>query len=218
MRASVAPFRTGPEPVATAGTVKRVIPALLLGFVCIGLLFHEEIAAAIHVWTRSTVYNHCFLVLPIAAYLAWDRRALIAEAPIQPAPWLALAGLPLALGWLAAERIGLMEGRQLVAMCFVELLVFGRARLAGLPGLGGSPALSLLPCSVRRAFAVPLLQSITAQFTVAGLNLLGIPNYSDGYIIEISSGAFYVAEFCAGLRFPHRRSGIWRPLCLADVS
>ena len=34
-----------------------------------------------------------------------------------------------------------------------------------------------------------------------GLDLLGIPYYSDGYIIEIAQGTFLVAEACAGLRF-----------------
>ena len=36
----------------------------------------------------------------------------------------ALAGIPLAMVWFVAERLGIMEGRQLVAMSFVELLFF----------------------------------------------------------------------------------------------
>jgi exosortase A len=189
------------DPVpATSGILQSALPALLVGLGCFGLFFHEEIAAAVRVWTSSTAYNHCFLVLPIAAYLAWDRRALIADVPLRPAPWLALAGVPLALAWLAAERIGLMEGRQLVAMCFVELLFLA---VLGWPiwRRFAAPLLYLFFLVPFGAFAVPLLQSITARFTVAGLNLLGIPNFSDGYTIEIAAGTFYVAEACAGLRF-----------------
>ena len=40
--------------------------ALAAGLVALGLVFHEEIAAAVRVWSNSTAYNHCFLVLPIA--------------------------------------------------------------------------------------------------------------------------------------------------------
>jgi exosortase len=51
------------------------------------------------------------------------------------------------------------------------------------------------------AFITPWLQGFTTSFVVNGLNLLNIPNYSDGYAIEIPEGSFLVAEACAGLRF-----------------
>ena len=51
------------------------------------------------------------------------------------------------------------------------------------------------------AFLVPMLQTFTAAFTVHGLQLLGIPVFADGYIIQIPAGKFEVAEACAGLRF-----------------
>jgi exosortase/archaeosortase family protein len=50
-------------------------------------------------------------------------------------------------------------------------------------------------------FLTPKLQDITTWFTRHGLELLGIPAYIDGYIIEIPEGTFFVAEACAGLRF-----------------
>ena len=95
---------------------------LAVGVLALGLLFHEELVAAIHTWIASTAYNHCFLVIPIAAYLVWDRRETLHGFAAEPVPLVALAGIPLALAWLLAERLGIMEGRQLVAMSFVELL------------------------------------------------------------------------------------------------
>lgn len=191
---------TNAAVAAMSRTLRSAIPSLVLGILCLGMFFHEEIAAAVRVWLRSTAYNHCFLVLPIAAYLAWDRRALIRDAALSPAPWLGLAGFPLAQAWLMAERIGFMEARQLIALCFVELLF--------LAVLGwkicrrfAAPLLCLFFLIPFGAFAVPLLQSITTRFTIAGLDALGVPNYSDGYTIEIAGGTFYVAEACAGLRF-----------------
>ena len=139
-------------------------------------------------------------MLPIAAYLAWDRRTLFADLPVRPAPWLALAGLPLALAWLFAERLAIMEGRQLVAMCFVQLMVMTALGFPAWKRLS-APLLYLFFLVPFGAFSVPALQTITAHFITAGLDILGIPNFSDGYTIEIPAGSFYVAEACAGLRF-----------------
>jgi hypothetical protein len=40
------------------------------------------------------------------------------------------------------------------------------------------------------AFLVPSLQKITAEISVAGLQALHIPVYSDGFMIEIPEGTF----------------------------
>ncbi len=184
----------------TAQRLSAALPALGLGLVLLGMAFHREAAAAVSVWSVSTAYNHCFLVLPIAAWLAWERRERVAAVALRPLPWAALLAAPLAIAWLAAERRGVMEGRQVVALACAALL-----------------ALAVLGWAMVRAFAAPLvylmflvpfgafltapLQGFTAGFVVRGLNLLHIANYSDGYTIEIPEGVFYVAEACAGLRF-----------------
>ena len=63
--------------------------------------FSAEAAAAVRVWNASTAYNHCWLVMPIAAWLAWIRRHRLAMIT----PYVFLAGLlidygsyPLAFG------------------------------------------------------------------------------------------------------------------------
>ncbi len=50
-------------------------------------------------------------------------------------------------------------------------------------------------------FLTPGLQDITTFFIRHGLEMLGVPAYIDGYVIEIPQGTFFVAEACAGLRF-----------------
>jgi exosortase len=139
-------------------------------------------------------------VVPIAAYLVWDRRAALSSVAPRPAPLLALAALPLSLAWLLAERIGFMEGRQLVALSGVELLflaVLGGRAFAALSG----PLLYLYFLVPFGGFLTPALQDFTARFVMHGLDLLGVANYTDGYTIQIPEGTFYVAEACAGLRF-----------------
>ncbi len=175
-------------------------PVLCVGLLCLGLLFHTEVAAAVGVWLDSTAYNHCFLIIPIVAYLLWDRRDLLAVATPLPNPWFALAAIPASVAWLLAERLGIMEARQLVVMTLVEVFLLSVLgwrlfyRLAG-------PLLYLYFLVPFGAFITPWLQGITTSFVVNGLDLLNIPNYSDGYAIEIPEGSFLVAEACAGLRF-----------------
>jgi exosortase A len=180
--------------------VREPLPALVLGLIVLGLAFHEEVISAVSVWYDSTAYSHCFFVIPIAAYLAWDRRHALAGVPIQPQPAAALLALPLGLAWLVAERLGIMEGRQLVAMTLVQVLfltVLGWRMFRAL----AAPLFYLYFLVPFGAFATPKLQDFTANFIYAGLDFLRIPYTADGYLIEIPEGRFYVAEACAGLRF-----------------
>jgi exosortase A len=180
--------------------MRAPVPALLLGLLVLGLVFHEEVAAAVFIWYDSTAYSHCFFVIPIAAYLAWDRRHSLAAVPVEPLPLAALLALPLGAVWLVAERLGIMEGRQLVAMTLVEILflaVLGWRMWWAL----AAPLLYLYFLVPFGAFLTPKLQDITTGFVNGGLDFLQIPYASDGYLIEIPEGRFYVAEACAGLRF-----------------
>ncbi len=189
-----------PPASAWSSAMKPAVPALAIGLLALGLMFHTEVVAAVGVWISSTAYNHCFLVIPIVAYLIWDRRDVLMGAMPHPVPWVAIAALPIGAVWFVADRVGIMEGRQLAAMALVELLflaVLGWRLYYALLG----PLLYLFFLVPFGAFITPALQDITTSFTTHGLNLLGIPNYTDAYTIEIPEGTFYIAEACAGLRF-----------------
>jgi exosortase len=136
----------------------------------------------------------------VAAYLAWQRRDAIASTPPKPAAWFALAALPVAACWLIAERIGIMEARQFLAMTLVQVLfvsVLGPRTWRAL----ATPLFYLFFLVPSGEFLAPPLQSFTVGFITVGLDLLGIVNFVDGMMIEIPEGGFYVAEACAGLRF-----------------
>ena len=170
------------------------------GLVALGFTFSPEAMAAYRVWIDSTAYSHCFFVVPIALYLAWERRATILAAPVVPLRWASLAALPIGVVWFVAERLGIMEGRQLMAISFVELLVLSvvgwRMALAM-----AAPLLYLYFLVPFGAFITPWLQHWTAIFTEAGLTVLDIPHEADGYLIEVPGARFFIAEACAGLRF-----------------
>lgn len=173
---------------------------LSLGLVAWVLLFLPECMAAVGVWRASDTYGHCFLIIPMAAYLAWDRRAALAGLTPRSLPALAPLALPVAAVWFLSERLGIMEGRQLAAIVALELMVLAALGWRLFRALR-APLLFLVFLVPFGAFITPALQQFTAGFIVRGLNLLGVANYATDYTIEISAGVFYVAEACAGLRF-----------------
>jgi len=174
--------------------------ALGLGLCAFGFIFHTEIVTAIFVWSNSYAYNHCFLILPIALCLACDRRQAVAATVPRPAPGIALLAIPAAAAWFVADRLGIMEGQQLAAMTLFQVMaasLLGRDTWRAL----AAPLLYLFFLVPFGEFVIPPLQSLVVHFTGTSLDLLGIPNFVNGTVIEIPEGAFKVEQACAGLRF-----------------
>jgi exosortase len=142
--------------------------SLLAGILLLGFLFQTEVVTAVQTWDDSTAYNHCFLVIPIVLYLLWDRRESLRGLAARPLPWIALAGIPLAVAWLLTERLGIMEGRQLIALTFLELLFLGVLGWKLWSSVSG-PLLYLYFLVPFGEFLTPKLQDITAVFVRLGL-------------------------------------------------
>jgi exosortase A len=179
---------------------RDLVPALSLAALVLGAVFWREIAGAWRVWLSSPTYNHCFLVLPIALYMIWDRRRFLAGEIPRP-DFRALALLPLlSFAWLLMAVLGVLEFQQFVFVTMVQAILFaclgGRVYLLML-----GPLLYLYLLVPSGEFLVPHLQDLTAGFAVRLLQLFHVPVYSDGIIISIPEGDFIVAEACAGLRF-----------------
>jgi exosortase A len=165
-----------------------------------GVAFWWEIRGAIKVWEASTAYNHCFLVLPLTAALLWNRRKLIAQLRPNPSLWALVLVPVLSAVWVLAALLDVLEAEQLIVVALLEVLLLAvlgwkvfRALLA--------PLLFLFFLVPFGEFLTPALQRFTAAVAVGGLQLLGIPVFADGFIIQIPEGTFEVAEACAGLRF-----------------
>lgn len=188
------------ETRAGAATSWRILgAALLVAALALGGLFWREVIGAWRVWVASPTYNHCFLVLPVALYLIWDRRAMLDVPPRPDLRVLALVPL-LSLAWVGAAVLGVLELQQLVVMTIVQavlLAAFGWPLYKRMLG----PLLYLYLLVPSGEVLVPTLQDFTARFAVWLLQLAHVPVYSDGIMISIPEGDFIVAEACAGLRF-----------------
>jgi len=191
------PADTAPSPASDWSPFRYAIPALALGLLFLGGLFNREVVAAVQTWNESTAYNHCILIIPIFAWLVWDRRFTLIGVPVRPDLRFVLLALPCILTWMVAERLGIMEGRQLMMLSLVQVLflsVLGWRMYYALLG----PCLYLYFLVPFGAFLTTSLQDFTTSFTLTGLGILGIPYYSDGYIIQIAQGTFLVRRPAPG--------------------
>ncbi|PCJ37030.1 MAG: EpsI family protein [Moraxellaceae bacterium] len=163
-------------------------------------VFYETLISVASVWMNDNTYMHCFFVIPIALYFAYERKHLVLEAKPKPAiimlvPFFGLQGLWL-LGYAADVEL------------FKHAAVFGMLPCAVVMFLGFQIAKILwFPlCFVVFSIPlggelVPLFQVITADMSVQFLQWSGVAVYRDGLFITIPDGLFEVAEACSGVRF-----------------
>jgi exosortase A len=192
-------------PATGAGITQQrlwsvAIVALAIGALAFGLAFHAEVLRAVAVWDESTAYNHCYLILPISAYLIWERRQALAARTPHPDARILLAMIPVGLVWLFAQNAQIMEGRQLAAMTLFQLFLLAVLgfRVWRVSAFALLYLYFLVPSG---AFLTAPMQDFAARFAVFWVELFGIPVYSNGLDIEVPGARFVVAEACAGLRF-----------------
>lgn len=190
-------------PSATDARVSTwQVSTAALAFVVAALLwlYWDAAVAAVSVWYGSPTFNHGFIVLPVVAYLIYERRSLLRGAPPSPFLW----ALPLVAGsgivWLFAYAIGIIEAQQFALLFMVQSALLALLGLRLYRALL-FPLLFLFFLVPSGEFLVPGLQDFTAEASVGLLRISGIPVFSDGVFISIPNGNFYVAEACAGLRF-----------------
>src|SRR4051794_21934497 len=100
-----------------------VLGSLLVTAAVFSLLFWYEITSAVRVWLESTAYNHCFLVLPMAAMLVWLRRPILSRMRPSSAPWALFLVLGLSAVWFLAALLDVLEAEQLLIVAIFEALV-----------------------------------------------------------------------------------------------
>src|SRR6266542_3652102 len=76
------------------------VALLLFGY---GLLYRHVVTKLVADWSSDGNYSHGFLIVPLAAYLAWERRMRMAEAQSHPA----ITGLAVVIASLALLMIGI---------------------------------------------------------------------------------------------------------------
>jgi exosortase A len=186
------------DPLASAWRVH--LAAIAAAGAAILLLFARDAADMVGLWWTSATFNHCFLVVPIIAWLVRQRLPeLRALAPRAWAPGLLLVAAG-GLGWLLGEagNVALFRHFGLVLMLQGTVVAgLGRAVSRGI-AFPVFYAVFLVPFGEE---LVAPLQTLTAKMSMALLALTGVPAHIEGIFISTPSGLFRVAEACSGVRF-----------------
>src|SRR6185312_5550885 len=92
------------------------------------LLFKAEVNGALTVWVASSAYNHCFLIIPMALYLVWDRRMVVGQLTARPTIFALPIILVLSLAWIFSVGLDILEVRQFLVIAIFEaaaVAIFG---------------------------------------------------------------------------------------------
>jgi len=173
---------------------------VLLG---IGVAYGPVLATLVRRWSTDDNYSHGFLIIPVAAYLVWERRTQLASLRPQPRNW----GLLLVAAGLAALAAGTLGAEVFITRVSLPLVLAGSVLfLGGWPYLRvqAFPLLFLLlmipiPAILFNRIAFPL-QVVASRFAAAGLEALSIPVLRDGNVMILANTTLEVAEACSGIR------------------
>ena len=179
---------------------RSALPALAGAIALILALYWQTAFSMGLIWWRSETFAHGFLIVPIALWLVWlKRRDLARLAPTRDALGLAFLAGAAAL-WLAgaAGHVSVVQQYAMMLMIPATVLALAGRRVA----LAAAFPLAFLLLGVPVGEAlIPPLMNWTADFTVAALQLSGIPVYREGLYFTIPSGNWSVVEGCSGLRY-----------------
>ncbi|MEI8301857.1 MAG: exosortase A [Burkholderiales bacterium] len=164
------------------------------------LLFLPAWQSMATIWWHNETYTHGMLVPLACAWLIWRDRARLAGLAPRPTA-LALPLLALcAAGWLVGELAGVNALQHFAVVGMVPalfLLCFGATITRR-----NAFALGFLFFAVPFGeFLMPWLMDRTADFTVAALQLSGVPVLREGRQFVLPSGNWSVVEACSGLRY-----------------
>ncbi|MRX06449.1 exosortase A [Pseudoduganella sp. FT25W] len=187
-------------PVQPGASLQPAHICLALTLAAVLIIHLPTVSAIVTLWIRSATFTHGFLILPVAGWLIWRRRAQLATVARRPWP----PGLPLiaALGavWMlsAVASVQVLQQYCLVLTGIAAVAtVLGRALATA---IAFPLAYTLLTVPFGEVL-MPALIDFTARFTVALLQLIGIPVFHDNNFIALPTGNWAVADACSGLRY-----------------
>jgi len=181
----------------------RAVPAVLVLVASFLGLYGHVLATLVRDWAGDGNYSHGFLIPPLAAYVAWERRAHLAAMTLRPS-WVGLVLVAGGLATLAAGTLGaeLFLTRVSLIIVIAGAIVFlaGWRHLRALLFPVGLLLLMVpIPVIVFNQIAFPL-QLIASQFGAAVLSGAGVPVLREGNVIVLANTTLEVAEACSGIR------------------
>jgi exosortase len=174
--------------------------ALLAAF---GWLYAGILGRLVSTWASNPDYSHGYVVVPIAAYLLYDRRARLRATPIagQWTGLVVIAGsLLVLLAGLRAAELFLSRVSLIGVLGGIVLFVWGPGllRVCAFP-LAFLLLMIPLPAIVFNQITMPL-QLLASRVAERVLDLAGVPVLREGNIVLLPYTTLEVVEACSGIR------------------
>jgi len=176
------------------------IAALGAAFV---MVYWQVFARLFDAWTNDGNYSHGWLIVPLAAYFAWERRDRLFAAQVRSS-WL---GLVVILGSLLVLVAGLLGAELFLTRVSIVgttagivLFLFGWTHLRVLAFPIGFLLLMIpIPAIIFNQIAFPL-QLFASQFGEFCMTTVRIPVLREGNVLILANTTLEVAEACSGIR------------------
>lgn len=167
-------------------------------------VFGQVLVRLVQDWSTDENYSHGFLIVPLAAYFAYERRARLAKLPLRPQMVWGVLLVIGSLGLLAAGTLGseffLTRVAFVVALAGIVLSLFGWAYLRTLAfPLAFLLLMIPIPAIIFNQIAFPL-QLVASRLGEDVMSLAGVPVLREGNVIVLASTTLEVAEACSGVR------------------
>lgn len=168
-----------------------------------GFLYWKTVYGMVMDWYQDENYSHGFLIPLISGYLVWQRKDDIAAVEIKPLN----SGVVLLLAGFAMYLFGYVAG-EAFTMRLSLLAVLAGALLftcgSGMFRMVSFPFFYLvymipLPYILYDAVAFPLKLFVT-KYSVKFLEVVGIPVFREGNVINLVNTTLEVADACSGIR------------------
>ena len=165
-------------------------------------LYAPVIASMAADWIEFPNLSHGFAIPLISAYLLWNRRHRLAEAPVQGS----IVGLPIVVLALGMLVIGSLGGESFIARLSLPIALLGAVLFL----MGTQVARHAWVALAYLAFMIPLpyltLKAVTYQsrlvdagLTATALGWLGVPVLRDGVMLQLPNMTLEVADECSSV-------------------
>ena len=181
----------------------RLTAVLALLAVSFAILYWQVVAGLVYDWAHDDNYSHGFLIVPLALYLCWERRAKLAALPVRPSLFgpVVIAGsiFVLVAGVLGAELF-LTRVSIIGTIIGTVLFLFGWRHLRALAFPIAFMLLMIpVPTIIFNHVAFPL-QLLASRVGETVLTAASIPVLREGNVIMLAHTTLEVAEACSGIR------------------
>ena len=169
----------------------------------LALVFWRVFGRLVDAWINDGNYSHGFLIIPIALYFVWERRARLAAAPIRPS-WFGLVmlagGILILLAGLWGSELFLSRVALLPVIAGILVFLYGwqHFKILFFP-LAFLLLMIPIPQIIFNQIAFPL-QLLASKLGEATISMVGIPVLREGNVLQLPSTALEVAEACSGIR------------------